>query len=71
MTTQAKVLTVRVTPEEAQRAELLARVDEISVNELFRRALLSYFEGKQGDPAFMDRAKKMVARDADLVGGLR
>ncbi|MCU1492720.1 MAG: hypothetical protein JWO62_484 [Acidimicrobiaceae bacterium] len=68
---QSKVITVRVAPEEAQRAELAARVDEISVNEVFRRALLHYFELKRADADFVERAKAMLARDAELVGGLR
>lgn len=66
-----KVITVRVAPDDAQRAEITARVDEISVNEVFRRALLHYFELKRADPDFVERAQAMVARDAEIVGGLR
>lgn len=68
--TTTKVLTVRVSAEDAHRAEVAARVDGISVNELVRQALLDHFEAKRRDPDFVARAKAMIARDAALVGEL-
>jgi predicted transcriptional regulator len=68
---KVKVITVRLAPEDAHRAEMVARVDEISVNEVFRQALEHYLALKQADAGFMARAKAMVARDAEIVGGLR
>jgi hypothetical protein len=65
-----KVITLRVPPDEAQRAEIVARAEEISVNEVFRRALLSYFELKRADADFVRRAQAMLARDAEIVGTL-
>lgn len=61
---------MRLSQDEARRAELAARVDEISVNEVFRRALFEYFELKRADADFMDRARTMIAQDADIVSGL-
>jgi hypothetical protein len=66
-----KVITVRLDPEDAHRAELVARTDEVSVNEVFRRALLNYFNLKLADADFVERATSMVARDAEIVGGLQ
>ena len=66
-----KVITLRIPPEDAQRAEIVARADEISVNEVFRRALLHYIEFKRADDDFVERARAMIARDAEIVGGLR
>jgi predicted transcriptional regulator len=66
-----KVITVRVDPEEAHRAEIVARTDGVSVNEVFRQALLHYFELKGSDAEFVERARAMVARDAEIVGDLR
>jgi hypothetical protein len=66
-----KVMTVRLDPEEARLAEIVARTDEVSVNEVFRRALLNYFELKRADAAFVERATAMIARDAEIVGGLQ
>jgi predicted transcriptional regulator len=68
---QSKVVTVRIDPDDAHRAELIARADSVSVNEVFRQALLHYFELKRADAEFVERAEAMVARDAEIVGGLR
>jgi Ribbon-helix-helix protein, copG family len=65
-----KVITVRVDPEDARAAEIVARAEEISVNEVFRRALLHYFELKRADAEFVERVKAMLARDAEIVGKL-
>jgi hypothetical protein len=67
----AKVLTLRLSDDDARRAELTARVDGVSVNEMFRQALQHYLELKRGDAEFMSRAREMIARDAELVGQLR
>ena len=66
-----KVVTVRIDPEDARRAEVVARTEGISVNEVFRRALLSYFDLKRADADFVERARAMIARDAEIVGGLQ
>jgi hypothetical protein len=66
----SKVITVRVDPTEARQAEIVARTDGVSVNEVFRQALLHYLELKGSDADFVDRAKAMVARDAEIVGDL-
>jgi hypothetical protein len=65
-----KVITVRISDDAAHRAEMVARTDGVSLNEVFRQALEHYFELKRGDADFMARAKSMIARDAELVGGL-
>jgi hypothetical protein len=67
---KAKVITLRVDPEEACRAEIVARTDGVSVNEVFRQALLHYVELKGADADFVERAKAMIARDAEIVGDL-
>jgi len=67
---KTKVVTVRIAPADAHLAEIVARVDEISVNEVFRRALVHYFEHKRSDEDFAERARAMVARDAEIVSGL-
>jgi predicted transcriptional regulator len=66
----SKVLTLRVSPEEARRAEIIARTEETSVNEVVRQALLHYFELKRADADFVERAQAMLARDAEIVGTL-
>jgi predicted transcriptional regulator len=66
-----KIITVRLDPEDARRAEIVARTDEVSVNEIFRRALLDYFDLKWSDADFLERATSLIARDAEIVGGQR
>jgi predicted transcriptional regulator len=66
----SKVLTLRIPPEEARRAEIIARTEETSVNEVIRQALLHYFELKGADADFVARARAMLARDAEIVGTL-
>ena len=66
----SKVLTLRISPEEARRAEIIARTEETSVNEVIRQALLHYFELKRADAEFVERAQAMLARDAEIVGTL-
>jgi hypothetical protein len=66
----SKVLTLRISPEEARRAEIIARTEETSVNEVIRQALLHYFELKRADADFVERAQAMLARDAEIVGTL-
>ncbi len=63
----AKTFTVRLSPEDAHRAEVVARVDGISVNEVFRLALESYLAQKRADAEFVERARAMIARDAALI----
>jgi predicted transcriptional regulator len=66
----SKVLTLRIPPEEARRAEIIARTEETSVNEVIRQALMHYFELKRADADFVARALAMLARDAEIVGTL-
>jgi hypothetical protein len=65
-----KVITVRVSAEEARRAEIVARAEGLSVNEVFRLALSHYFQLKRDDAEFVTRARAMVARDAEIIGEL-
>jgi hypothetical protein len=64
---ETKVIAVRVSPDEARRAEIVARADAVSVNEVFRSALGRYLQFKRQDPEFQERARAMAARDAVIV----
>jgi predicted transcriptional regulator len=66
----SKVLTLRIPPADARRAEIIARTEETSVNEVIRQALMHYFELKRADADFVARARAMLARDAEIVGTL-
>jgi hypothetical protein len=64
---KTKVVTLRINAEEVQRADIVFRVEGISVNEVLRRSFECYFEKRRSDPAFVERANAVVARDAELV----
>lgn len=64
---ETKVIAVRVSPDEARRAEIVARADGVSVNEVFRSALGRYLQFKRQDPELQERARAMVARNAEIV----
>jgi predicted transcriptional regulator len=66
----SKVLTLRISPEEAQRAGVITRTEETSVSEVIRQALLHFFELERADADFVERAQAMLARDAEIVGSL-
>ena len=65
-----KVVTVRLPHDDAGRAEFVARVEGISVNELFRRALEGHVETLRADPDFVARARAQLARDNEIAGAL-
>jgi hypothetical protein len=65
-----KVITVRLPHDDAGRAEFVARVEGISVNEVFRRALEEYLGTLRADSDFVTRAKALLARDNEIAGQL-
>lgn len=65
-----KVVTVRLPHDDADRAEFIARVEGISVNEVFRRALEAYVDTLRTDHDFIARAKAQLARDNEIAGQL-
>ena len=63
-----KVVTVRLPHDDAGRAEFVARVEGISVNEVFRRALEGHFDALRADADFVGRARAQLARDNEIAG---
>jgi len=66
-----RVFTVRLDPTEARRVEFVSRVDEVSVNDVFRHALAVYIEHKRADADFMRRVAATLAADADIASQLQ
>jgi hypothetical protein len=62
-----KVFTVRIPQEDARRIEFVARVEGISVNDLFRKATDAYFGILKQDDEFVARAEMQLAQDRDIV----
>ena len=65
--TATKVYTVRIPQDEAQQIEFVARVEGLSVNDVFRTALERYFEEIKRDDGFVGRAKAQLANDRKVA----
>jgi predicted transcriptional regulator len=69
--TECRVFTVRLDPDDARRVEFIARVDEVSVNDVFRQALGVFVEHKRADAGFMQRVAATLAADAETASELQ
>jgi hypothetical protein len=67
---QQKILTVRVDAAVAREAEVVARVDGVSVNELVRRALAGHIETRRKDKAFRARITGIIEEDKEILDRL-
>ncbi|MCW2541519.1 MAG: hypothetical protein JWN95_3244 [Frankiales bacterium] len=63
----SKVITVRLDSDLARRVEFVARVEDISVNDFFKRAVDSYLATLKADENFGARAKALLAQDKDTA----
>jgi predicted DNA-binding protein len=62
--------TVRLPDELAEQAEAVARVQGSSVNTLIVESLAAEIERVRADRDFTERAKKLLARDKELLDRL-
>jgi predicted transcriptional regulator len=63
----SKQTTVRLPEELADEAEAIARVRGTSVNSVIIDALVAEVERVRADKDFTERAKKLLARDKELL----
>lgn len=63
----SKQTTVRLPEELAEQAEAVARVKGTSINTLIVHALAAEIERVRADADFTARAKKLLARDKELL----
>ena len=66
----AKQTTVRLPKELADQAEAVARVKGTSVNQLIIESLATEIERVRADRDFTKRAKRLLARDKELLDRL-
>jgi len=59
-----KTMTLRLSDEQAQKLETLARVEGIPVSEAVRDAIDRRIEARRKDKAFQDRLKRTVEENA-------
>jgi ribbon-helix-helix CopG family protein len=62
-----KVLTVRVDAAQAREAEVVARAEGVSVNELVRQALAAHIETRRKDKAFRARIAGIIEEDKAIL----
>lgn len=70
MKEEQKTLTVRVDASQAREAEVVARVEGISVNELVRQALAGHIEARRKDKAFRARIAGIIEEDKAILDRL-
>jgi hypothetical protein len=66
----AKQTTVRLPEDLAEDAEAVARVRGTSVNQLIVDSLTAEIERVRADRDFTDRARRLLARDKELLDRL-
>lgn len=59
-----KTMTLRLSDEQAEKLETLARVEGIPVSEAVRDAIDQRIEARRKDKAFQGRLKRMVEENA-------
>lgn len=59
-----KTMTLRLSDEQAEKLETLARVEGIPVSEAVRDAIDERIEARRKDKAFQGRLKRMVEENA-------
>jgi predicted transcriptional regulator len=65
-----KQTTVRLPPELAEKAEAIARAEGKSLNQLILDALAIEIDRVRSDSDFLNRLKKMVDRDQEILDEL-
>jgi hypothetical protein len=65
-----KSMTLRLSPEQADELELVARAEGISVSDAVRVAIAEHIERKRKDKAFRERLRAVMERDREILDRL-
>lgn len=60
-------MTLRLTAEQADELEAVARADGISVSDAVRDAIAGHVERKRKDKAFRERLRAVMERDREIL----
>ena len=63
----AKVMTLRLLPDQAAQLEAIARAEDVSVSEAVRIAILRDVEVRRNDPEFQERLRKRLEEDREIL----
>jgi post-segregation antitoxin (ccd killing protein) len=62
-----KNMTLRLTADQADELEAVARAESITVSEAVREAIAEHIERKRKDKAFRERLRAVVERDREIL----
>jgi predicted DNA-binding protein len=63
----AKAMTIRLSAEQAEALEAVARVDARPVSEIIRAAITEHIDQRKQDPAFQENLKDRLDRTRRLL----
>ncbi len=63
----AKPMTLRLTDEQHEQLEAVARVEGVPLSEVVRRAISEHIAARRKDKAFRQRLKTILERDRELL----
>ena len=63
----AKAMTLRLEDELARELEALARVEDITVSEAVRQAIVEHVEAKRSDRAFQERLDQFMKDNQTIL----
>jgi hypothetical protein len=62
-----KNMTLRLTAEQADELEVVARAEGISVSDAVREAIAEHIDRKRKDKAFRERLRTVMERDREIL----
>jgi predicted transcriptional regulator len=65
---QAKAMTIRLSPEQAEQLETVAAVDNQPVSEVIRAAIAEHIDARRKDSDFQDGLQARIVRAQRLIG---
>jgi predicted DNA-binding protein len=65
--TRTKAMSIRVSVEQAEALEMLARFDRCSVAEQIRQAITNHIETRRGDQAYIAQLRDDLQRSEEMI----
>jgi predicted transcriptional regulator len=59
----AKSMTIRLSAEQAEALETVARVESRPISEVIRAAIAEHIDNRKKDPAFQDELKDRISKE--------
>ncbi|HZR77919.1 MAG TPA: ribbon-helix-helix protein, CopG family [Chthoniobacterales bacterium] len=64
----AKALTIRLSADQADELELVARVQDLPISDVIRSAISAHIEEAKSNPDFKDSLRQRIKRAQKLLG---